>query len=175
MKSFHTRLWMKWEPGDTISPRTSSLQAELLIFPSGAEMIFCPSFFFFTVNQCRTILSLCPHFLSHSEKLPSHEFKAGAQMRWALLARNYISAWLSHVSARNTSESEENIFMSWRWPYSAVKGWVSVTATPKFLWHLTCILVDCTLIWCSKDKSLQVIRDTFDLHNIKVFPLHIQH
>lgn len=74
---------------------------------------------FFTVNQCRTILSLCPHFLSRSKKPLSQEFKAGAQMRWAQLARNYISAWLSRVQARNTSEREENIFMSWRWPCSA--------------------------------------------------------
>lgn len=108
MKPFHTRLWMKWEHGDTISPRARSLSAERLIFPSGAEMIFCPSFF--TANQCRTILSLRPHFLSSSEKLLSQEFKAWAQQRWAPLVRKYIGALLSPCAG--TQHTRERMIFS---------------------------------------------------------------
>ena len=154
MKSFHTRLWMKWEPGDSISPRARSLPAELLIFSSGAEIIFCPSFF--TANQCRTILSLCLHFLSRSEKPPSHEFKAGAQMRWAPLVRNYISARLSHVPARNTSEREGNIFVSGRWPCSAVKGLREGYCNTYIHVLLTCILQQ----WSGVNKMLMFWTNT---------------
>lgn len=129
MKSFHTRLWMKWEPGDTIFPRARSLPAELLIFPSGAEMIFCPSFFssiFFFLQRISagqfspSVFSFFFFFFFKGGRAESSKLES----RWDEHRSHGITLApdrLCHVSARKTSEREVNIFMSWRWPYEGLR------------------------------------------------------
>lgn len=100
---------MKWEPGDTISLCSRSLPAELLIFPSSAEMIFCPSLY------SESVPDNCPIFrlILKSRWAESSKLEPG----WEALVRNHIRA----PTCRRAREGEEDVSTCWRW--RCCEGW----------------------------------------------------
>lgn len=130
MKPFHTRLWMKWEPGDTISPRAHSLPAELLIFPSGAEMIFCPSFLQrISAGQFSPSVPIfCLVLKSRWAESSKPEPRWDERRSWGIT----LGPGCPMCQYAIHQKEKRDMFMSWK---RTMERWVCQCEKPALRWH----------------------------------------